>query len=289
VNKGKAIAVVSGGLDSVTMACELDSMGYQVDVVSFDYGQRHKKELKFARMLCAEQDWRHDVVDLTNLTHLISNSALTSDHKHAEGNDIIDVPEGHYAEDTMSATVVPNRNMIMIAIACGIAVNRKAKTVGLGVHGGDHFIYPDCRPDFIFTMGTAMLQGNQGFHSFVAGDLDEVLEVDGRTYATYARPIETPFLEKTKADIAFRALELGVPLHMTWSCYKGGENHCGRCGTCIERLEAIGEALTQYTTVYGYTIEDETVYDDDEYWKVVVAQRTAEEEKMAAAMKELNN
>jgi 7-cyano-7-deazaguanine synthase len=157
--------------------------------------------------------------------------------------------------------------MIRLSIACGIAVNRKANTIAAGMHSGDHFIYPDCRPKFIFSVGMAMLQGNEGFHNF---DLSDDVVIDGKSFYS-AKPITTPFLDKTKADIAYRALELGVPLHMTWSCYKGGENHCGRCGTCVERLEAVHEALMRRANdIHGWKEVDLTVYDDTEFWKTQI-------------------
>jgi len=292
--KPLALAVLSGGLDSTTMVYELIEQGYQVDCVSFNYGQRHKKELKFAASTCAMLNLKHDTVDLSGLTHLISNSALTSGRAETPSeefnndfNQLIDVPEGHYAEDTMAATVVPNRNMIMISIAAGIAVNRQAKTIGVGVHSGDHFVYPDCRPEFIFAAGQAIIMGNMGFHNFdIEFDPEDPKYVDlvVQGWTRMAKPLTTPFMESSKADIAFRALELGVPLFMTWSCYKGGDNHCGRCGTCVERLEAIDEAQKRWVWEKpGMSVPvDQTVYDDEEYWQVVVHEAkkaTAEEEE----------
>jgi 7-cyano-7-deazaguanine synthase len=132
-------AIFSGGLDSTVLVYDMLEEGYTPHLLSFDYGQRHNKELTFAKATAQKLDLRHDIINLRELTHLISNSALTSG---ASGDNRIEVPEGHYAEDNMKATVVPNRNMIMLSIACGIAVNNKYRTVGTGVHGGDHFIYP---------------------------------------------------------------------------------------------------------------------------------------------------
>ncbi len=279
----RALAVVSGGLDSTTMVYDLLAQGYKVDMISFNYGQRHKKELQFAKMTAAQLDLRHDIVDLSGLTHLISNSALTSNSVHkgdGEPNSqgFIDVPEGHYAQDNMKLTVVPNRNMIMMSIAAGVAINRQANTIATAVHAGDHFVYPDCRPEFIFALGQAIITGNEGFHSFgreLDPEKDAAAVAQGYTHA--AMPITTPYLQSTKADIAYKALELGTPLHMTWSCYKGGLNHCGRCGTCVERLEAIDAAAKRYTLDQGWAamkdgkaLVDSTVYDDNEYWKTVI-------------------
>jgi len=286
VGSNTVVAIVSGGLDSVTMVYELLDRGYDVDCVSFDYGQRHKKELIFARNIASQLRLQHDVVDLSGLTHLIDNSALTSpirakvDVKDTDTGFLvnkdfkadIEVPEGHYAKDTMKQTVVPNRNMIMLSIAAGIAVNRNALGLATGVHAGDHFIYPDCRPRFIALANATIVIGNDGF-----GPIEEGSSPEGQEPMHY---IIAPFLDWTKADIAYRALIHGVPLHMTWSCYKGGANHCGRCGTCVERLEAIHEAQVKYTADkhlsalkdgIAPTVRDQTVYDDNEYWKVATA------------------
>jgi 7-cyano-7-deazaguanine synthase len=277
----RAVAIVSGGLDSTTMVYHLTKEGYEVDCLSFDYGQRHKKELVFARATALQLGLRFDVVDLSGLTHLISNSALTSDNRFeaakAAGmmvpDSYVEVPDGHYAEDTMKATVVPNRNMIMLSIAAGVAVNREANTVATGVHAGDHFIYPDCRPEFIFAAGQTMIWGNEGFHNFdieFNGNDPKNAELVAAGYTSAALPIYAPFLYWTKASIAHRAIELGVPLHMTWSCYKGRENHCGRCGTCVERLEAIDSAIRQDIGNDTWTTDDLTVYDDTEFWKTAI-------------------
>lgn len=269
----KVVAIVSGGLDSITLVHHLLSENYEVDLVSFDYGQRHKKELQFARGCAKTYNLRHDIVDLTCMTHLISNSALTNRGMSIDTDNIahpdIEVPEGHYAEENMKQTVVPNRNMIMFAIAAGAAINRGADFIAAAQHSGDHFIYPDCRPRFIAAANAAIVIGNEGF-----GKIGEQ-----HPATVPSQFIMVPFLHQTKADIAYRALQLEVPLHMTWSCYKGGSKHCGRCGTCVERLEAIHEALTKYNEkdpgnpyrapeVGGR--HDFTEYEDTEYWKQAV-------------------
>lgn len=276
-----SVAIVSGGLDSTTLVYDMLLNGYRPHLLSFNYGQRHMKELTFAAATAKKLHLPHDVIDLTGLTHLISNSALTSAPAHEkcscytspmtfEGpqrdcavHGEFSVPEGHYAEDNMKLTVVPNRNMIMLSIAAGVAVNEKARCIGIGVHAGDHFVYPDCRPMFIDTMNVAVNVANEGFDNFEA------------TNAIYA-----PFLHKSKADIAYRALELNVPLHATWSCYKGGDVHCGKCGTCVERLEAIHEAVARAHPDFDEGgIEDEarradgTIYNDIEFWKTVTREQ----------------
>lgn len=244
----KAVAVLSGGLDSTALVYDAIDSGIDVvAAVSFNYGQRHKKEILYARDTCAKLGIPHIVIDLwaSGLTDALSDSASSLISE-------TEVPEGHYAEDNMKATVVPNRNMIMLSIAGGIAVAKKAQFVLTGVHAGDHFIYPDCRPEFIEAASTALRVGNAGF-----GDLA-------------AMPIYAPYMYMTKADIATRAIALNIPLDETWSCYKGGDNHCGKCGTCVERLEAIEEAAIRHGKEEGGEV-DFTVYEDNDYWKEAVA------------------
>lgn len=263
-----SVAIVSGGLDSTVLVYDMISQGYTPHMLSFNYGQRHSKELRFAEYTAQKLGLRHDIVDLTGLTHLISNSALTSPRAFEpkgrfikEVDRAIEVPEGHYAEDSMKATVVPNRNMIMLSIAAGIAVNNKYKCIATGVHGGDHFIYPDCRPGFIVAADKAIVRGNEGFEAF---NTKQVLEFDGRVMSA----IFAPYICKTKADIAYRGIELKVPFEETWSCYKGGDKHCGRCGTCVERLEAIHEAERKWFD--GKELQfthDVTQYEDKNFWK----------------------
>lgn len=265
-----SVAIVSGGMDSVTLVYDMLDKGYKPHLLSFNYGQRHKKELKFAGIVARNFGLRHDIVDLQSLTHLISNSALTSSPMDPTDNNFeminhIEVPEGHYAEDNMSITVVPNRNMIMLSIAAGVAVNFGYKVIATGVHAGDHFQYPDCRPTFIYAAAKAIWEGNEGFHNFKQDGhgIDE--SKGGIIYA--------PFMNKSKADIAERGFELGVPWHLTWSCYKGEDKHCGRCGTCVERLEAIDEAKGKMLVRYPHTDTvwaDQTEYADNEFWKTVV-------------------
>jgi len=214
----KAIAIVSGGLDSVTLAYLLASRGYELHIVSFDYGQRHVKELEYARHCTTALGASFDLVDLSGLLPLLRGSALTDD---------VRVPDGHYTAPSMAATIVPNRNAIMLSIAYAAAVSSDADIVGIGVHSGDHPIYPDCRPEFI----------NQ-FEKMEGLATDKNI----RLYA--------PFLDVPKSEIIKVGILLEVDYRYTWSCYKGGEVHCGTCGTCVERREAFILAGVKDPTTY---------------------------------------
>jgi len=198
-----------------------------IHLVSFDYGQRHRNELEYARRCAARLIATHDVIDITGVGRHLTGSALT---------DKPQVPDGYYAEDTMRLTVVPNRNAIMLTIAFGVATARGADSVAAAMHGGDHLIYADCRPQFVDAFA-AMQQ----------------LALDG--IARIA--LQTPFLRWSKAEIVREGARLGVPFAETWSCYKGGVRHCGRCGTCVERREAFEMA----------GIDDPTSYVDRHYWR----------------------
>ena len=235
----KAVVLCSGGMDSVTLAHDYASRGYALHLVSVHYGQRHSKELDFA-VECAERlQAEHTFLPMGWLGSMLHGSALTSER--------VAVPEGHYAAPSMAQTVVANRNMILLAIAGGIAVAERADLVGTAVHAGDHAIYPDCRPEFIRAMRAALCVGTEG-HA-VPGFYG----------------IDAPFVHRTKAEIATRGRALGVPYERTWSCYNGGDLHCGRCGTCVERIEALDAA--------GY--DDRTPYLDRDFAKRALAERAS--------------
>lgn len=197
---------MSGGMDSVTMLHDLHAQGHELSVVSFNYGQRHIKELEIAKRNTQRLKVPHKVIDMAFMAQLLDNSALTGD---------VEVPEGHYAAENMKLTVVPNRNMIMASIAIGMAVNMEYDAVALGVHSGDHAIYPDCRPEFVSALRTTSLIANY-------------------------KPIDilAPYLYADKTQIIKRGLDVGVDYSDTWTCYKGGLKACGVCGSCQERLEA---------------------------------------------------
>ena len=223
----KVIAVVYGGMDSTVLLHHLVAEGHEVDALSIDYGQRHRRELECASAQAALLGVRHDVADLSTLRPLLGGSALTDTS--------VEVPEGHYAEDNMKATVVPNRNMILLAVAGGVAVARKADLLAYGAHAGDHTIYPDCRPEFALAFASTLALAD--WHPVA---------------------LARPFVEKTKADIVALGHSLGVDFSQTWTCYKGGEIHCGECGTCVERREAFLVADVPDPTVYACT-EEETL------------------------------
>lgn len=251
--------VMSGGMDSTVLLYHLLNRGNQVRAIGFNYGQRHHKELRYAEKTCMKLGVKYNVVELGHLGETLLSTSGSSLVDHDQ-----EVPEGHYAADNMKKTVVPNRNMIMLSIAGGVAVAEGHRFISTAVHAGDHFIYPDCRPNFIQAASDAIALGNAGFGAFP--------EFDERTYP--AQTIHAPFLEETKEEIAYRGLILGVPFEETWSCYKGGTIHCGRCGTCVERREAIYKAGRQFLIDKGYSAigdVDQTIYEDPDYWKTALA------------------
>ena len=215
----KTVLVYSGGLDSTVLLYHLLSAGDTVSTLSVNYGQRHSKELKRARTIISALSIEHREIDLTSINELLGGSSLTDKD--------ISIPHGHYEEDNMKSTVVPNRNMILLSLATGWAVSQKADCVSYAAHSGDHAIYPDCRNEF-------------------AEALDKAIQLADwqKVY------LNRPFVDLTKADIVRRGAELGVPLELTWSCYEGQELHCGRCGTCIERREAFHLAGVEDPTPY---------------------------------------
>jgi 7-cyano-7-deazaguanine synthase len=211
-------------MDSVTLAYLLKSQGYDLHMLSFDYGQKHNKELYFANLCARRLNAKHDVISLSSITPFLSSSSLT--------NDEVAVPEGHYTADNMKSTVVPNRNAIMLTVAYAVAVSSMADVVALGVHSGDHAIYPDCRTEFV--------------NSF---DIMQKFAVEG--FGNPNLHLYAPFVGMGKHDIAAMGAELGVPYVETWSCYKGGEIHCGKCGTCAERKEAFALSGISDPTIYS--------------------------------------
>lgn len=231
----KTIVICSGGLDSVSLAHSVAAQGNLMGLVAFDYGQRHAKELDCARACAKRLGVWFQLVDLRAAGALLSGSALTDD---------VEVPDGHYAEESMRITVVPNRNAIMLTVAFGIAQARGAEAVATAVHGGDHFIYPDCRPGFVEAFDTMQAHAMEGY---------------GRVR------LLAPFVHQPKSAIVTEGARHDTPFAETWSCYKGGEIHCGRCGTCVERREAFHLA----------GVEDPTPYADPDFWRAAIAAKEA--------------
>lgn len=213
----KTVVLLSGGLDSTALVGLLLSQGRPVHALSIDYGQRHRRELEAAAAVAAHYGVRHEVVALPPA--LLAGSALTGGG---------DVPHGHYAAESMRATVVPNRNMLFLALAGAVAVREVAGAAAYAAHAGDHAVYPDCRPEFADAMAAALALCD---------------------YAPVR--LDRPFVRMTKADIVRRGASIGVPFGLTWSCYEGAEWHCRKCGTCVERAEAFALAGVPDPTAYG--------------------------------------
>lgn len=212
-----SVIVVSGGMDSITLL--YDKKEEIALAVTFDYGSKHNaREIAWAKVHCGRLGIRHIVIKLDFMQKYFTSSLL-------EGGD--EIPEGHYADENMKSTVVPFRNGIMLSVAAGIAESNGLKKILIANHGGDHTIYPDCRPEFIGAMDRAIANG---------------------TYEDVR--IDAPYTNITKADIAKIGKRLGIDYSETWSCYKGGEKHCGKCGTCIERKEAMALAGIDDRTEY---------------------------------------
>ena len=206
-------------MDSTTLLYEMKdriALG-----ISFDYGSNHNaREIRLAELHCSRLGIKHIVIKLGFMHEYFKISLISG----AEA-----IPDGHYADENMKSTVVPFRNGIMLSIAVGIAESEGLKYVMMANHGGDHAIYPDCRPEFVQAMSEASKAG---------------------TYPGIE--VLAPYTDLTKTDIALRGKKLGIDYSETWSCYKGGEVHCGKCGTCVERKEALRDA----------GIEDKTEYED---------------------------
>jgi 7-cyano-7-deazaguanine synthase len=223
---GHAVVIISGGLDSTVLAYWLASHGTRLALLSIDYRQRHRIELEYARATAVQLGMSHQVADLSGLAALLGGSALT--------DSAVEVPDGHYTDASMRATVVPNRNAIMLDVAVAAAISCGADAVAYGAHAGDHAIYPDCRPEFFEAYQALAASANEGF-------LPPGFEVIA------------PFLGLSKADIVSLGAEIGVPFAATWSCYRGLDLHCGMCGTCVERREAFAVANVDDPTVYAST------------------------------------
>ena len=228
----KILVLSSGGIDSTTLVyyfAEIEN--FEVQPVFFNYGSKHNpKEIESVKQICNILNLELINVDISELTSTIwSNSALINEDRS--------IPEGYYTQENMSQTIVPFRNGVLISLVSSIAENLGIEYVGIAVHSGDHFIYPDCRPNFIQVMKYAIYRGTENNIK-----------------------LRAPFVYLNKAEIVKLGYFLRVPYELTWSCYNGRDKHCGRCGTCIERLESF----------HFNNLTDPVEYEDREYFKNII-------------------
>lgn len=223
----KIVLIYSGGMDSFTLLHDLIHQDYDVRALSVNYGQRHGKELRIAAAVCAELGIPHSILPMSIIGTLGVHSALTNAA-------LIDVPEGHYEEESMRATVVPGRNLLLLTLAYMQAAAVGARKVAYAAHAGDHHIYPDCRPEFI--------HGLTELFELMEDDLTKQIEVCA------------PYSRLNKGEILSRGIDLGLDYAKTWTCYKGEDLPCGRCGACVERKHAF--AANHAVDPLGYADED---------------------------------
>ena len=215
----RTVVIFSGGLDSTTLLYHLREAGHELAALSVNYGQRHSRELSCAQTICRDIGVDLTTLNLSGLTQIFGSNSLS--------DSTVAVPEGSYQRDTMQQTTVPNRNMILLSIAAGWAISNNYQAVAFGAHSGEYTPYPDCRPEFTEAMDRA------------------VQLCDWQPLRILA-----PFVEWAKSDIVRRGAELNVPFHATWSCYVGGDKHCGRCGTCLDRKLAFEKSGISDLTSY---------------------------------------
>ena len=196
------LVVYSGGLDSYTLLNKAMKKFDRVEAITFNYGQKHNKEIEYAKSNCAELNIKHEVVNL-DLENILAGSALVGD---------IDIPEGNYDKEKMKQTIVPNRNMIMISVAASLVIKNDIKYLWYAAHSGDHEIYPDCRPEFIDKMAAAL----------------EICDY-------HKIKFEAPFQNLSKSEIVATGLSMDLDYSKTWTCYEGKEKPCGKCSACLER------------------------------------------------------
>lgn len=223
MNNKKAVVIASGGIDSSTLLYMVSDRGIDIHALTFIYGQKHRREIESARKLCSMLGVSHRVIDLSALKEILSGSALTD-----SSIDIPKVPAAAEHYETLATTIVPNRNAIFLSIGVGAAVSIGAKTVYFGAHHSDRGVYPDCRSEFVEAFEAA-----------------ERLATD-----VPGLRVEAPFVDMNKSEIVSLGASLGVPFGETWSCYKGGERHCGVCSSCRERKRAFAESGVPDPTEY---------------------------------------
>jgi len=219
-NPKSSVVLLSGGLDSSVLLAKLVAEGRRVLAMGVDYGQRHSREIDSARAIAAHYNVEYRLADLRGISEFFGKNSLTDKS--------LRVYEGAYDEVGMKTTVVPARNLLLISLATAWAISEKCETVAYAAHGGDHAIYPDCREEF-------------------AEKLDAVVRIAD----WHAVRLERPFVGMDKAEIVALGAKLDVPFSLTWSCYNGGEKHCGKCSTCVERAAAFRAAGVPDPTVYA--------------------------------------
>lgn len=224
----KAVVLVSGGIDS-SIVLRVMAARWLVFPLVVVYGQRHAREEQAAQ---AVVDWLRETPEFGDRCEPLRRVDISSVYRAglARGGSQTDpavaVPEGHYEDPSMAATVVPNRNMVLLAVATAVAAANECDVVAYGAHAGDRAVYADCRPVFVTAMREAIRYGNPGV------------------------TLEAPLLGMKKADVVWYGSQLGVPFALTWTCYQGGAIHCGRCGACVERREAFALAGVHDPTGY---------------------------------------
>jgi len=218
----KVVTLLSGGIDSSTLLYWLKRSGYKVKALTIIYGQKHSREIESAKIIAKRIDVDWTCVDLSALQPLLKSALTRTDVE------IPSVPDQTAHYNTLQVTVVPNRNMILLSIAAAYAISNDFNAVAYAAHYSDRGVYPDCRWEFVHALEVALQLAND--------------RPDFRVLA--------PFVRKTKADIVRLGHFLGVPYELTWSCYKGGERHCGKCSSCRERKRAFQEAGVPDPTAY---------------------------------------
>lgn len=234
----KAVVLLSGGMDSSVLLGHLLEEGVECHALSIDYGQRHARELHAAYMVA-----QHYGVPFVHLDMSLVGQSLFAGAGSSQVGNRVPVPHGHYTAENMKLTIVPNRNMMLLALAGARAASLGALQVAYAAHAGDHAVYPDCRPEFAEAAANALWEGNNPGIQLVR-----------------------PFINWTKTQICARGAEINVPLQLTWSCYdpqdvrvdldKTYEIHCGKCGTCVERREAFQDSGVGDPTTYADTPEN---------------------------------
>ncbi|HLZ55671.1 MAG TPA: 7-cyano-7-deazaguanine synthase QueC [Ktedonosporobacter sp.] len=238
----RAVLIVSGGMDSCVLAYYYAAAGFDLHLLSFDYGQKHVKELQYAEKYIARLRGRYSLgensLEIHHTVIELPIAALLTDSDSALINPNRPMPHGHYTDDSMKATVVPFRNPNMLLQAATLAWGEDASVVAYAAHQGDYAQYPDCREVFV-----------DAFNAMIATAMPEKRIT-----------VLSPFMHFTKTQIAMLGASLNVPFELTWSCYEGGadgldDKHCGRCGTCTERYESIRDAGIADPTKYAHDPE----------------------------------